>query len=398
MEQTARSLRPGMVVHGRYRILKILGEGGCGVTYQAMDQKDGLVVALKECNPLEVVFRRPGDLLLQAKPGQEEYFERFKENFLEEARLIYRYREHPNIISVRHLFYENNSAYYAMEFIEGKDLREIIRTEGPRLSWDRIKPIMAQAVAALEMVHKSGIIHCDISPDNLFILKGGQLKLIDFGAAKSSIRRAGGMLFYKENYAPPEQSSPNGHMGPWTDIYSLAVTIYQAYTGRMPPKAKDRTIRDTTQWSAQLGIAVPSPQWERVLQKAMSLDIEDRYTNVREFWNDLTRASRKGANWSIEGVRGYFQGRRIYIEQPMLLGADQTQCQIFYPQQFSAGISRRHLSFWCDGNQCMAMDMGSTYGSYLDGQKMTPGLAYCLKPGNRIEIGNRQWFRVIYEN
>lgn len=399
MENSTRSLRPGMVVHNRYKILSILGEGGCGVTYQAVDQKDGLVVALKECNPLGVVSRRPGEFFLQPQSGQEEYFNRFKDRFLEEARLIYRYREHPNVISVRHLFYENNTAYYAMEFIQGQDLREILRKEGPRLPWSRLKPMMGQAVAALETVHKSGIIHCDISPDNLFILKGGQLKLIDFGAAKSSIRKPGSMVFYKESYAPPEQFQENGNMGPWTDVYSLAVTMYLAYTGIMPPKAQDRLVNDTTKWPSSLGLPVPTPEWERVLQKAMALRIQDRYTDIRRFWNDLLSVSVKGAGgiWCIEGMSGYYNGKRIYIEEPMLLGVDQTQCQIFYPQQFSAGISRRHIRFWCEGNQLLVMDMGSTYGSYLNGEKMPPGLVYRLSPGMIIEIGNRQRFRMIYE-
>ncbi len=136
-----RALPPGAVVHKRYRIDRVLGEGGFGVTYQVMDLKDGTPAALKEYMPADFASRRPFGCTVQPNSGQEVPYEKFLEKFLQEAQTIYKFRGHPNIVEVRHLFRENGTAYYVMELLDGEDLGRLLQRRGGRMSWDAFLPI-----------------------------------------------------------------------------------------------------------------------------------------------------------------------------------------------------------------------------------------------------------------
>ncbi len=393
-----RSLAPGTIIHNRYRVERVLGEGGFGVTYMVTDFKENRISALKEYIPADIAYRRPGSVQVLPKQDCEKAFEQFRDKFLEEAQIIHRFRNHPNIIDVYHLFCENNAAYYAMEFIDGVDLCKFQDQNYQRLTWDILRPIVSQVVTALQAVHSSGMIHCDISPDNIFILNGGQVKLIDFGAAKSILHGNSSVVLLKRGFAPPEQLTANGRLGPWTDIYALAVTIYRAFTGKMPPTAEDRLTSDRTIWPSELGIAAPSPQWEQVLKKAMALRVEDRYQNISDFWNDLAGSTTSiigqfssQQSLILEGLRGVYAGARIPIQQETMLGTRQ-DCVILYPAG-TPGVSRVHMRVWPQDGVLMVMDMRSTYGTWIDNRQMTPGLAYPLRPGSVVYLGDGQMFR-----
>lgn len=389
MDTQLRALYSGTIVHGRYQIKRVLGAGGFGITYEAFDIQVGERVALKEYMPLEIAVRRQGMTSVYAAHGQQEQYERFRTRFLEEARVIYKYQKHPNIIHVKHLFYENNTAYYVMEFLEGNDLAEWMKRK--LFSWEELIPIIGQTVDALEAVHRSGMIHCDVSPDNIFIQKNGQVKVIDFGAAKHVMKGQSSVIILKKGYAPPEQFATSGRIGPWTDVYALTVTIYQAYTGKMPPAAPERLVNDTTVWPSQLGMKLPSEKWEQILRRGMALRIEDRYQSVGEFWQELNMTESR--QFFIEGIRGSFQGRRIPVTGEMYLGTDSEKCRIIYPAG-SAGISRVQFRIWESEGQIYIVETGSRYGTFLNGTKMTAGLVYEMKPGMIIEFGQREMFRV----
>lgn len=407
------------MVHNRYRIERVLGEGGFGVTYMVTDFKENRISAMKEYMPLEIASRRPGSREVVPRKGSEEIYRRFCDSFLDEAQTIYNYSGHPNIINVYHLFKnENNTAYYVMEFINGVDLRKWLDQNGQRLSWEELKPIIAQIVSALARVHSSGVIHCDISPDNIFILDGGQAKLIDFGAAKNVVKSKSSVVLLKRGFAPPEQMSANGRLGPWTDIYALAVTIYRAYTGRMPPSAEERLESDRTLWPTQMGFPNPTPYWEQALRKAMALRVDDRYHSVMEFWSALTgeytqphdhtqpRGYTDGYSTGyppaytsryqpmLECVRGIYAGNRINVSAELMLGTDRSRCNIPFPPG-SPGISRVHLRLWAENGNIIAVDMGSTYGTWLGQQRMRPGVLYTLAPGTAFILGDNQIFRVM---
>lgn len=407
MEVNKRSLQLGTIVHNRYRVDQVLGEGGFGVTYKVTDLREDRIAAMKEYMPTDIAVRRPGGVDVIPRQECQESYERFRDKFLEEAKIIYRYRGHPNIINVQHLFYGNNTAYYVMEFIDGMDLGKLLAQSGQRLSWDVLRPIMNQVVSALKEVHSNGMIHCDISPDNIFVLKGGQVKLIDFGAAKSVLHGKSSIVMLKRGFAPPEQLSTSGKLGPWTDVYALAVTIYRCFTGRMPQSAEDRLLNDKTLWPSQLGVQVPHATWEKVLKKAMSLRIEERYQSVNDFWMELNCNSpcdtwsppqvRKTLNAPVlECVGGYFVGKHIYIRQEILAGRDPARCALVFPPN-APGISGVHMRLWSVDDTIMAMDMGSRNGTWLDGQKMTPGLVYTVKLGSVLFLGDGQYFRACPE-
>jgi len=393
MVRSNRALRPGTVIHGRYRVEQVLGAGGFGVTYRVTDLRENQTAAMKEYMPQDIAFRRMGSVEVVALPDSQEPFERFRSRFLEEAKLIYRYRGHPNIIRVQHLFCENNTAYYVMEYINGMDLGKFLDSQGGRVSWEVLRPIMAQVAAALREVHGSGIIHCDISPDNIFLLSGGQVKLIDFGAAKSVLHGRSSVILLKRGFAPPEQLFANGRLGPWTDVYAMAVTIYRAYTGKMPPNSEERLLSDRTVWPSELGIAAPSPAWEQVLKKAMAVRIEDRYPDVLHFWSALSGTP----DALLACVEGIYQGTCFPIREETLLGTDRSRCQIVYPPN-TPGISRVHMRVWPEGDGLHVMDMGSSYGTWLNGQRMWPGLAYTLDPGAVLSLGDGQSFRQAPES
>lgn len=424
-----RELIPGTLIHGRYRVEQVLGSGGFGVTYRVMDLKENRVSAMKEYMPLDAAYRPMGKKevrpISESKKGQ---YERFRQQFLDEAQTIYKFRGHPNIVEVRHLFYENNTAYYVMEYVEGMDLGKFLKSQGGHISWAMLRPIVAQVVSALKQVHSGGMIHCDISPDNIFLMNAGQVKLLDFGAARNTLRGTveASVIVAKVGYAPYEQMRGR-NMGAWTDIYALAVTIYHCVTGRMPPRAEERIVNDNTIWPSQMGVAIPSAQWENALKKAMSVRVEDRYRSVMDFWNalavnDATRpvflSDPQPVNPSfdlyqpkesttpnvlspqhpghgipvLECVKGSYAGRKMPIQQELYLGVDASKCSIVYPKG-TPGISRVHLRIWPDKGRLMVMDMGSTYGTWLAGKKMTPGLAYPLAPGSYVYLGGGQMFR-----
>lgn len=427
-----RELNTGTLVHNRYRVESVLGSGGFGVTYRVLDLKENGPAAMKEYMPLDAAYRAMTSKEVRPiSEGKREQYEKFRRQFLEEAQTIYKFRGHPNIVNVRHLFYENNTAYYVMEYIEGMDLGGFLKKQGGRIGWAMLRPIMAQVVSALKQVHGGGMIHCDISPDNIFLVSAGQVKLLDFGAARNMLRGSveTSVIVAKVGYAPYEQLRGR-NMGAWTDVYALAVTIYQCITGKLPPRAEDRIAHDDTIWPSQMGIDIPSLQWEQALKKAMAVGVEERYSSVMDFWNGLTAEdftrpaypsapnprrsytpcperpetirepsvpvpeNRDFGPPMLVCVQGVYAGMQVPISQELYLGADSTKCRIAYPRG-TPGISRVHLRLWPDGGRLMVMDMGSTYGTWLGGKKMAAGLAYQLPPGALLYLGAGQIFRGV---
>lgn len=390
-----RALKVGTVIRGRYRVDKVLGEGGFGVTYKVWDSKENKIAALKEYYPLSIASRAPGGTHLVPAPGNEESYERFRQDFINEAQTIYSFQNHPNIVSVYHLFGQyNNTAYYAMEYIDGSDLRHFLDRRGGRVSWEEFRPILAQVVTALQAVHNQNVIHCDISADNITITNNGQVKLIDFGAAKRSMHNQGSVVLLRRGYAPLEQMSINGHIGPWTDVYALAVTVYVAMTGEMPPSAENRVQHDGIIWPSQRGIREPFPGWEDALKKALEVRYENRFQNVTDFWNAINDYTQRPQPVVLEGVRGYYAGRRLDIRDECLMGVDAGRCNVTYPIG-TPGVSRVHLKIWPQNGKLLSMDMGSRYGSWVNNQKMVPGLVYVLEEGSTVFYGDDQEFRVV---
>ncbi len=391
-----RALPPGVVVHNRYRIDRVLGEGGFGVTYQVMDLKDGAPAALKEYMPADFAARRAFSRTVQPNSGQEAPYERFLEKFLQEAQTIYKFRGHPNIVEVRHLFRENGTAYYVMELLDGEDLGRLLQHRGGRMSWDAFLPIFLPVAKTLEIIHSVGLIHCDVSPDNICILRGGVPKLLDFGAARVLLHgeAEASVIVLKNGYAPPEQRFGR-KMGTWTDVYALAATVYRCVTGRVPPASEERLGGEELIPPSQLGADIPGPAWEEALMKGMALHMEQRWQTVRELCGALENAAPghapTGAPLEVACVGGVRTGASIRVTGELLVGVNAQKCGFVYPQG-TPGVSRTHLRFWPDGGRLLVMDMGSSYGSWINGRRMHPGLVYELNREDYLRIGVNEVF------
>lgn len=279
-------LKPGTMIHDRYIAGRILGQGGFGITYLGLDSLLGLKLAIKEYYPAGVAVRNTTNrTVMNASSETREDFKRGMEKFLEEARILARFEGQPNIVSVRDFFEENGTAYMVMTYLEGRTLLKYLEEQGGRLSFRDAMDTLSPVMDALDEVHASGLIHRDISPDNIFVTRNGQVKLLDFGASKSAINLAqqrSHSVVLKRGYSPPEQYQSRGSLGPWTDVYGMAATLYRCVTGMMPPDALDRLGEDTLVQSGEIGRLFPSHAQEG-LMSGLSLAPKDRPQSMREF-------------------------------------------------------------------------------------------------------------------
>lgn len=281
---SAHHLVPGTMLENKYRIGRVLGQGGFGITYIAWDQKLEMKLAIKEYFPQGMAARAPGRAEVDKSSGEiKEQLTFGLQRFLNEAKTLARFAEHPNIVTVRDFFETNSTAYLVMSYVEGVTLEQYLQRKGGRLSFNHCLKIIMPVLDALKEVHRAGIMHRDISPDNIFINKDGRVILIDFGAARQEMREKSKSLsvILKAGYAPEEQYRSKGKQGPWTDIYAVGATLYRAITGQTPLEAMDRMAEDDLKPPLELGAEIRVDQ-ESVLLNAMAVNAVDRYQTVEE--------------------------------------------------------------------------------------------------------------------
>ncbi len=293
-------LKPGTVLSERYLIGNAIGQGGFGITYIGRDQKLQMRVAVKEYYPNGYTNRNSevSARLTIVDKAQRDFIEAGKQKFLKEARSLAEFHDNPGVVDVRDYFEENDTAYIVMEYLDGEDLRTHLKKS--LFSADEIFRRMDPVMESLERIHEAGIIHRDISPDNIMMLKNGSLKLMDFGAARQAddSGQQSRSVVLKAGYAPEEQYRPRGIQGPWTDIYALCGTIYKCITGITPPDALDRYHHDEIRWPSEMGFTI-TPTQEAVLKKGMAINREDRFPNVRELRKALERDKKRSGNLEV---------------------------------------------------------------------------------------------------
>ncbi len=291
-KEAALYLAPGTLLSSKYLVGKVLGQGGFGITYLGWDTNLDIRIAIKEFFPQGLVSRVPGENSVVSYTGTiKDQFSFGVESFLREAKTLARFEHHPNIVTVRDFFKENNTAYMVMSFIEGLSLLEHLNRAGGSIPVEQAVRIIMPVLDALKEVHRLGIMHRDISPDNIFIDREGRVVIIDFGAARQEMREKSKSLsvILKAGYAPEEQYRSRGKQGPWTDIYAVGATFYRAITGQTPLEAIDRLAEDELIPPSQLGI-VFEPALEKALLKALAVKAEERYQKVEEFQQVLIDA------------------------------------------------------------------------------------------------------------
>lgn len=289
------ALPPGTVLNGRYILGRVLGQGGFGITYVAQDHKTGSLVAVKEYFP-DTMAARTGGPSVSAYTGQrEENFLYGKECFLNEAKTLAEFIGNPNIVRVHSYFEENNTAYFVMDYVQGTSLQDYLKQRG-RLSWEETKHILEPVIEALASVHSRGVIHRDVTPDNIYITNDGTVKLLDFGAARYSLGDKSRSLdvVLKHGYAPREQYSRHGRQGPYTDVYALGATFYYCLTGRLPPDSIDRQDEDEFILPSSLGVKLPAKA-EDALCKALAVSAQDRFQSMGEFYLALNEGGQEPA-------------------------------------------------------------------------------------------------------
>jgi serine/threonine protein kinase len=290
-------LPPGTILQGKYLLGRALGQGGFGITYLGWDLKLSVKLAIKEYFPQGLAARVPGSSDLDSSSDEIKSQLIFGlERFLSEAKTLARFNEYPGIVSVRDYFEANGTAYLVMTYHEGITLHAYLANMGGRINTDQALKIFIPVLDALKEVHAAGILHRDISPDNLLINDRGQVVLIDFGAARQAMGEKSQSLsvIMKAGYTPLEQYQSRGKQGPWTDIYAVAASFYRVITGTSLPEAFDRLDDDPLVKPTALGVKI-APRQEQVLLKALAVRSKDRFQTVEEFQEAFTVAEKSSA-------------------------------------------------------------------------------------------------------
>ncbi|MDO5133595.1 MAG: serine/threonine-protein kinase [Eubacteriales bacterium] len=280
------ALKKESILDGRYIIEDVLGQGGFGITYRALDFQTKEIVAIKEYYPGTFVIRESSRRVLSRGGQFEENYEKGMRQFKKEAIALSQFDGNPNIVRVLRYFEESltNTAYFVMEYVQGVSLTRFLEDRGGRISWEETWNLLLPVANALSEVHKKGIIHRDIKPDNILITKDGTAKLLDFGAARYNygVQSQSIGVILTRGFAPVEQYSRGGMQGEWTDVYGLAATIYACITGKTPVESIERSREDTLRTPDELGIQVPYYA-ESALMKALAVYKEDRFQSMQDF-------------------------------------------------------------------------------------------------------------------
>lgn len=288
------------MLNDQYLIGRVLGQGGFGITYKALDTLDNKIVAVKEYMPSEYserVGKNVSPLKDDAKAMR--VFEHGKSSYIDEIRTLHQFKNSDGIVKIYTHFQENNTAYLVMEYLDGRNLKSFVKNKGGSISSKLAGGIIIKAAAALEKVHSANVLHRDISPENIFIMRNDvDVKLIDFGAARRNVEDSDQekSVLLKPGFAPPEQYSKKGNQGTWTDVYALAASLYYLVSGVIPTDSMSRMQHDDVKSLDKICSDV-NPAMATAVTHAMEIDYTKRTRTCTEFikelrqtgWDDSTK-------------------------------------------------------------------------------------------------------------
>ncbi len=240
------------------------GKGGFGITYVALEQSSKKRMAVKEYFPTHCAYRSGDGVRVAVKAGTDAAFQTGMENFLKEARMLLAQEDLTTVVKVIDFFQANNTAYLVMEYLDGTPLFTKMAQEGGRLPAGTLLPKLPPLLKDLDTLHSRGVVHRDISPDNILWMPDGTLKLLDFGSARSTQTGKSMTVMLKQGFSPIEQYRSRGQ-GPWTDVYAMAATIYYCLTGVTPPSAAERLDDDPLRNPNDLGAGLTEAQASALL-------------------------------------------------------------------------------------------------------------------------------------
>lgn len=285
-------LIPGTVLKNRYLVGQSIGFGGFGITYIGWDKLLEKKVAIKEYLPSEFATRMEGTTVVSAYDGEKtKQYESGLTRFIDEAQRLAKLNHLDGIVHIFDSFSENCTAYIVMEYLSGETLKSILKTRD-KLSYQEAIDIAIPLLNSLEEVHKKGIIHRDIAPDNIMITDDGRVKLIDFGAARyaTTVHSKSLSVVLKPGYAPEEQYRSHGNQGPWTDVYAMGATLYRAITGIIPEESLNRKFQDKLKDISEFVPNIPKA-CENAIMNALNVRAEDRIQTAKEFADVLSGVS-----------------------------------------------------------------------------------------------------------
>ncbi len=285
-----RSLRPFTKLNGKYMVGKVIGEGGFGITYIGFNLDTDLPVAIKEYFPAELATRDTlqGNTINIFSGEAKDLYREGLEKYLREARNLTMFSDLTGIVTVKDFFYENDTAYIIMEYINGITLKQHLTKVGGKMKQNEVIKMMKPVLESMNQIHEVGIIHRDISPDNIMITRNNQIKLTDFGAARvfDTEDNKSITVVLKRGYAPEEQYRAKGNQGPWTDVYALCATMYKMITGITPQEALERMIEDNVELLSKFDSSI-WPETEYAIMKGLALRAQDRFQTVNELIDAL---------------------------------------------------------------------------------------------------------------
>ena len=429
------SLPVNAVLHDRYLTGVILGSGGFGITYKALDRKRRKLCAVKEYVPLGYSTRSSdGMTLTSTNREKEEIYEYGKNKFMAEANLLRNLDHIPSVVNIFDSFLENGTAYFVMEYIDGITLGRLrMQSENGRLPFETAYGIIHQIAVCLHEVHtKANIFHRDISPENIMIGKDNKAKLIDFGTAKyiHGQKSQNLSVILKPGYAPPEQYSSSGKQGEYTDVYALAATFYFVLTGKKVPAAPDRLGGNAAIEPMENILGEEYEELSAALEKALAIKVDERTRNMREFLSDIERCAKHLLPEALpsappeppdtpvsrtepplrskkqtkiypylDGLAGPMEGYRYFLPVNTMVSIGRMPSNsIVIPVNV---VGRKHLEIFYDTYNQMffMMDNHSVNGTYVDGKRCMPSAILPVQPGSVIAVANACVFQlgVIYE-
>lgn len=411
MRNASIQLAVGTILQKRYRIVRVIGAGGFGITYEAMDELNKIRCAIKEFAPMEIAVRTTdGRTMCPASSEKSALYEHGKQRFLEEAEILKRLQNVDTVVSITDYFLENGTCYFVMEYLDGVTLKNLLKGIGGRLPLNQALPVIYKLGMALQKVHKyCNIFHRDISPDNIIITSQGAVKLIDFGNAKSIISDGQQQLsvILKPGFAPYEQYSSSGKQGSYTDVYSLACTFYYALSGMMMPPAPERIIGATYVSLKKMGIDIPE-YISDAFDRALEIQYKNRTQTMLAFLEDLRLLKKSEAmdrNNSIPNVVSKSSASKQpyldIVEQnkkvtrymlpqniPVIIGRSQMQAQIVLTGDTC--ISKNQCEIFYDSiEQVFYIQDHSTNGTYVNGQRLVKEKIYILEENQLCSVGNQ---------
>lgn len=287
-----RCLLAGTELSDRYVLGKVLGEGSFGITYIGLDYVTEQVVAIKEYCPTDYVSRdvvrgSSKDVYLFEKEEKNDYAQELNK-FLNEARCMVRFNHLPSLVKVRDFFNENNTAYIVMDYVSGMTVKQVVKENGP-FSSDKVFELFRPLLTSLGSIHESGIVHRDISPDNIILSDSGELVLIDFGAARvRNIEMTRSItVVFKKGFSPEEQYRSTGKQGPSSDIYALCATMYFMITGEVPIEAIERMLGTNLKPISSYNNVKINKQCELAIEKGLAVKASDRYNSIHQLYNEI---------------------------------------------------------------------------------------------------------------